>query len=359
MLVIVVGIILISSAILYRIEAASNALAVNSAGYQKKQMARNVAQGGVNISLRQLEGTHSWRTAGWSLSMLSGTANIRVFDTTYAGISTAIGIQSLGTVQESSATTTTFCYFPSPFIPPIVKGLVTVNGSENLSGGIVLDGEDHDPGSLTVNPGKGTYGVWTTGSSFTLGSSSSTIGGTSTSGVDHVPANPPDTSVVHVAQIFPGGYPTTPDSAFGGPSMGFPEGTLKAIAKSGLSGGQYVTDPAQLRYPLGGVTYVELPSGSTWTSATITGGGILIVHNSNTSSVFKGAVGTFNGIILADDILNYHGSVWGSLGGFTPTPAGGVLGNGSAEAYYSRKAILNSVGMLTNGTGLKVIAWRE
>src|SRR5437879_1156980 len=112
-IVFVVGVIMTSTLILYRIEASSNAIVSNSVGYAKRQTARNIAQSGVNLSLRILDTNHTWRTASWSLTMLSGKANIKIFDTSFAGISTAIGIRSTGTVQESSATTVAFCYFPT------------------------------------------------------------------------------------------------------------------------------------------------------------------------------------------------------------------------------------------------------
>ncbi len=358
-ILLVVGIIVVSGTILYRIEAASTAIVSNSVGYQKKQTARNIAQSGVNLSLTQLGYSGTWRTGFSGLSMLSGKVSVKVFDTTYAGIKSAIGIRSTATLQESTATSTAFCYFPPPLIPPDVKGLATLNASNNLNGNIILDGEDHDPNSLVVNPGKGTYGVWTTGSTFTLGSGSSKVGGTAL-GVDFVPTNPANPAVVLLNQTMPGGFPATPDSAMGGPANGYPEGTMKALAQSGVAGGQYVTDPAQLKYPLSGVTYVDMPAGSpTWTSATITGVGILIVHNSAGNSVFKGANGTFAGIVIADDITLLHCQLWGTVIGLTTSPQGNVMGNGSAGLYYSRKAILNATDMLVNGNQLKVIAWRE
>jgi hypothetical protein len=358
-ILLVVGIIVVSGTILYRIEAASSAIVANSAGYQKKQTARNIAQSGVNLALRQLETNGSWRTGFSSLTMLTGKVTVTAFDTSFGGVVHAIGVRSIATAQESSATVTAICYYPQPMLPPDVKGLVTMNGPGNINGSITLDAEDHKPWSTTINPGKGTYGVWTTGASFTLGSASSRVGGTAL-GVDYAPTNPANPAVVMVSQSMAGGFPGTPDTAMGGPSLGYPEGTLKAVAQTGVAGSQYVTDPAQLRYPLSGVTYVEMPIGSpTWTSATIDGSGILVVHNSAKNAMFKGANGVFSGLVIADDISLLHATIWGALIGLTPTPSGSVMGNGSAAAYYSRASILNAVGMLSNGATLRVIAWRE
>ena len=334
-IIIVVGIIMISGTILYRIEAGSTAIVANSSGYHKNQSSRNIAQSGVNLSLRQLESDRTWRAGFSSLKILSGKVSVKIFDTTFVGISTVIGIRSTGTVQEATATTTAFCYFPQPMIPPIVKGLITANASNDLNGSITVDGEDHNPYSAIVNPGQGTYGVWTTGTSFILSSGSTKLGGTAL-GVDYVPTNPANPAVVMVNQIYPDGFPNTPDSAFGGSSMGYQEGTLKAIAQSGVGGSQYTSDPSLLKYPLSGITYVELPSGSTWTSATISGNGILIVHNSAKNSVFKGANGTFAGILVGDDIVLLHCQLWGAIIELTSAPSGSVMGNGSSGAFYSR-----------------------
>jgi hypothetical protein len=358
-ILLVVGIIMVSGTILYRIEAASSAIVANSAGYQKMQTARNVAQSGVNLALRQLETNSAWRTGFSSLKMLSGTADVTLADTSFAGVVHAIRVRSIASVQESTAISTAICYFPQPMLPPDLKGLVTMNGPGNINGNITLDAEDHNPWSTIVNPGKGTYGVWTTGASFVLGSASSKVGGTA-SGIDYAPSNPANPAVVLVGQPFPGGYPNTPDTVMGGPAAGYPEGTLKAVAQTGVAGSQYVTDPANLRYPLSGVTYVEMPVGSpTWTSATIDGSGILVVHNSSKNAMFKGASGAFSGIVIADDISLLHAQIWGALIGLTPTPSGSVMGNGSAAAYYSRQSILNAVAMISDGTYLRVIAWRE
>src|ERR1041384_878897 len=358
-ILLVVGIIVVSGTILYRIEAASTAIVSNSVGYQKKQTARNIAQSGVNLALVQLGYDNTWRTGFSGLNTLGGQVSVTVFDTTYAGIKSAIGIRSTATLQESTVTSTAFTYFPPPLIPPPVKGLVTLNGINNINGGIVLDAEDHDPNSLVVNPGKGSYAIWTTGSSFTIGSSSGKVGGTA-AGIDFVASNPANPAVVLLNQIMLGGYPTTPDSAMGGATYGYTEGMMKSIAQSGVAGSQYVTDPAKLKSPLNGVTYVEMPAGSAvWNSATINGAGVLIVHNSAGNSLFKGANGTFSGLLIADDITLMHCQMWGAVIGLTTAPQGNVMGNGSANVYYSRKAILNAAAMLSNGSSLKVIAWKE
>jgi hypothetical protein len=97
---------------------------------------------------------------------------------------------------------------------------------------------------------------------------------------------------------------------------------------------------------LKGVTYVELPSGSVWTSSNIDGTGILVVHNSTTNAVIKNEnLGTFKGLIIADDIVHLHTTVIGAIISITPSPSeGNTIGNGSGNVLFSRKALINGIG---------------
>ncbi len=357
-ILIVVGIIIISTTILFRIEAASTKIVANSTGYYKRQLARNIAQSGVNLGLRQLGSNRSYRTTGWSVGMFGGTCTITVFDTTFAGIDSIVGIRGTGLASDSTAVSCAFGYFPPNIVPSTMKGLLTLHAPNTINGGIIIDGRDHDTlGNLI--PGNGTWGIWTTGSSFSI-SGSAMVGGT-VSGVDYAPsALMPNPAILLNASYSPSAYPSTPDSVFGGASKGFAEGTLRALAKSGVGGSQYATDPTQLRFPLSGITYVETPLASPiWSPATIPGSGILIVHNSAMTAQLANSLGQFAGIIIADDVVRIHGTVIGAIVSLTTTPAGNVLGNGTAYLLYSRKAIGNAFGVLSNGTALKVIAWWE
>jgi len=359
---IVTGIIIISGVILYRIEAASTNIVTNSVGYYKRQTARDIAQSGVNMAIRQLGSDSSWRTTNWSITMLGGSAKIRVFDTaSFLGVSPAIGIQSIATLIDTVQSSSAFCYFPVAIIPTFTRGLLTLNSANStINGNITIDGRDHDTLGNVI-AGSGSYGISTTGSSFNV-SGSATVGGT-VSGTDYAPpgngiANP---GVVLLNQTVPSpGYPATPDSVFGGASKGYSEGTLKAIAKSGVKGSQYATDPSKLKYPLTGVTYVEMSTSSpTWNAANISGSGILIVHNTAKNALMKDASGTFRGIIINDDLQNFHGTLYGALVGLTPTAQGGSIGNGNAVLAYSRQAILLATGFFSSQSQLKVIAWWE
>jgi hypothetical protein len=191
-------------------------------------------------------------------------------------------------------------------------------------------------------------------------------------GVDYVPsASQKKRAAVIQAGQPAAGYPTTPDSVAGGASNGYPEGTLKNLAKSGIAGSQYVTDPLTLKYPLTGITYVELPNNTAWSPALVYGSGILIVHNSTITAAVKNISGdnkgndTFTGVIIADDIVHIQGNIVGAIIELTSNPSEGVcIGNSNAQTYFSRQAVLNATRSLSsggngNGSAANVVAWWE
>ncbi len=354
-IIVVVGIIIVAGITLYNVEAASTRIVTNVNDHFSKQIALNIAESGVNMAITQLGVNRTWRTGYTSLTLLNGVASVSLYDTTFQGIG-CVGIRSTAMFNKQTATSNAFGYFPPKWKPISVKGLITLPASNSINGNITLDGRDHDIyGNLVSN--SGTYGVWTTASSFTV-SGSAKVGGTF-KGIDYVPANIPYDSVIALNQTYAGGYPNTPDSALGGASVGFTEGMAKSIAMSGVGGSQYVTDPSKLRYPLSGITYLELPSGASWNSATFTGQGILIVHNASKNSHISNVQGTFAGLILADNIDHLHGTVIGAIISLGASAGANVIGNGNASILYSNQAITNSTGFLVNGNHLKVIAWWE
>ncbi|MCH8292457.1 hypothetical protein IH992_15300, partial [Candidatus Poribacteria bacterium] len=125
--------------------------------------------------------------------------------------------------------------------------------------------------------------------------------------------------------------------------VGYSEGYLKIIAKVDKSGGsQYCTDPADLTFPLSGVTYVDLPSGVPWNAIDFgNSSGILVVHNATTDAVIKNLnTGTFSGLIIADDMIHVHTTILGAVVTLTSAPsAGNSIGNGSGDVLYSSEAI--------------------
>ena len=169
----------------------------------------------------------------------------------------------------------------------------------------------HDLDGFVI-PGAGGPGL-ISGSSYSQ-DGTSFVGGTHDEGemaYDHEPASPANPNVIEENVA---GLALTPDAV-----VGLPEGVLKRFAASGFMGGQYVTDPNDLREPLSGVTYVDLPSDDPWWNVagdTIlsNGTGVLVVHNSSMNAVVKNLnKGIFKGLIVADDIVHIHNTIIGAV----------------------------------------------
>lgn len=352
--------------ILYRIEATSTSIVANSSNFFNGQAAQNIAQSGVNMALTQISADRKWRTGFSLMELLGGKVIVTATDTAWFSRPvirvTSTGIVNYHQSTEYRATSTAF--LPRITVPVAVKGLLTTDRPTSLEGNPIVDARDHTINGVLV-PNQGTYGVWTTGTLSPAGTP--TIGGT-VLGADIPPTNPYLPIVNATGQSWPT-YPTTPDSVLGGASYGFPEGTLKSVAQSG-GGNQYVTDPGSLRYPLKGVTYVELPSGGTFANTDITGSGILIVHNSARNAVLKDCLLNFKGLVLIDDMFksadipHITPPVFiGAIFAMTPN-ASAILrcGNSDGSMIYSSEAIRASITRIyssSNGSAANVLAWWE
>ena len=270
-----------------------------------------------------------------------GSAEYKVIDTTITGLSfVKISVEAnyLNSTQRSIVITEDKSNIG--FNPPTVKAAVTTNNPLNTLGTLIVDGRDHTPTGGLI-PNSGTLGIWTTSTLSVSGGSS--VGGTS-GGTDHSPHHHPHSSITAQGQVYPGGYPDTPDSILGGKANGYPAGTLKSFAQAGLNGSQYVTDPSNLHFPLSGVTYVELAPGGSWISANVWGEGILVVHNSSLNAALKNSnIGPFKGIVIADDIDKIHTDLLGAVISLSPhPPSGNTIGNGTGRVMYSSQAIINA-----------------
>lgn len=363
-IVLVTGVIIITGTIMFNIEAASTRIVKNFSDYYMRQNTQNIAQSGVNLAYTQLGKDRNWRAGYSNLALMDGIVNVRVYDTKFDSIS-AVAVQSIaetdyGNNQKRRDTSTAYLFWAKKQYPINIKALMTLNANSSVNGNITIDGRDHDMGGNQL-AGSGIPAVWSTGSSFTLSSGAAKLGGTDVV-VDYAPSNPYNPLTVKLNQVMPGGFPQTPDSVFGGEGATFPEGTLMAIAKSGYAGSQYVTDPGNLKYPLTGVTYVEMPTTSpqnSWNSANIPGSGILIVHNSAGNAVLNNASAVFKGLIIADDVMHLHGDLLGGLIAFKNSLSGNVVGNGNANIRFSREAIVEASKFLDSNGRPSIIAWWE
>lgn len=357
LLILIAGIVTISSTIFIQITGASKNMTANTDRAYERHEALNVAQSAVNLAIRRLTDEPWWRSGTPSIDLLGGTASIAIAETTYGGVN-AIRISADGTVNQHVEHAA--AYVRNGYVPFAVRAALTTTHMAYPQAGFILDGRNHNvDGTLKVPGGTGTLGVWT------LRQFDQTLGGTTGgtfNGVDYPPANPANPLIVQSFQTWPGGYPTSPDSLMTALGFSIPEGTLKQVAQSGAGGSQYVTNPILLNYPLRGVTYVEL--NGTWDGATIAGQGILVVHNADHSSILSNVNnGPFVGLLMGDEIVHINCTIVGaviSMGGHEDDVV-----NGPGQLLYSQDALFQATGSVARGLGNwkgtigGVLAWRE
>jgi len=310
----------------------------NSVDNYAQTKARNVANSTVQLLMSQVADDYSWRvTTPVTKQIFDGEATYTVTDETFDG-EDLIKFSVTSIVCDDTMKVDVYAKpmdYSLGFIAP-----ATVSTSNNVStlGDITIDGRNHKADG-TLIPGEGTYGIWTTGTYTQSGSSE--IGGTYM-GTDYVPSNPADPNIIAENQTWPGGItPTTPEEMFTNLPNGF---SLKEYAKSGTGGSQYVTDPSLLSHPLSGVTYVELPSGDSWTSADIEGSGLLIVHNDSLDAILTNTKDNFAGIIIGDDIIHLQSNIIGAVISITENPsAGNTIGNSGFSVLHSKQVLQNTL----------------
>ena len=220
---------------------------------------------------------------------------------------------------------------------------------------IVIDGRDHDFAG-NVRPLTGTLAISTERTFRRQGQSK--IGGTYQER-DYQPAVAYLSSLVEESAQWQGGFPDTPEKLFAGEEAHGPEGFLVDIAKSGIGGSQYVKDPADLRWPLKFLTYVELPPRGQWTNVDFQeSSGILVVHNPDATAQLKYVKqGRFTGVLIADEFDALDGQVIGSV---AVLARGFNRCRGRGEILFSREAIAQAVFTLQEQVPKRsVVSWYE
>jgi len=339
-----------------------NRLAADSQNVGTEQyhqsMALHNARSLTQSSLSQLSVNHDWNAGYSSVSFGVGTASATIDDhsTDPSLGDDTVRVTSTGTSGNVNADIIAMVALNALPWPSPVKAGVTANCDITSLGGMIIDGRDHDwDGNLI--PNNGVDAVNTTGSYNRSGSS--IAGGTMDDGRDIAPDRWLYTNVVEENTIWPTGYPDNPDAV-----LGLTDGTLKALAQSGVDGGQYVTDPDSLTLPLTGVTYVELPSGGIWRDVDIGAGseGVLIVHNDDSNALLTNLeYGSFTGLMMIDDFIHIHIDIIGAVFLMTSGPANGnCIGNGTGSILYSAEAVTRSINEShVKGDSLAVFSYYE
>lgn len=348
-LIVVAGFAIIYGIMRLNLNRVSSSTAMLASEKYEYTSAKDLANSATSLCLYNLALDPGWRQGVPSTQMYGGVAQAQV---TTVGID-CVMIASTGTVGDTTAHVNALVKVGGgDMFPGHVQAVISAQTDVGANGDIIIDGRDHliDPPDFeAISPGTGVYAIRTTPENLVERFGSCTLGGTDSLGNDVEPTKDPNVwiQVVDTAFTYANGFPSSPDSVMGGIDNGFPEGTLKEIAQSGYNGSQYVTDPDSLRWPLHGVTYVELPDWGIWNSVDMgdQSEGILIVHNQGHNALLKNTNGgRFTGIMIVDDYNHCHHDVLGLVFVLTPNPPwGNVLGNSSGWIYYSRQAIKQAI----------------
>ena len=316
----------------------------NSVHHYAQIKARNLANSAIQLLMTKIADDENWRQiTPVTMQLFDGTAEYTVIDENFDGedlIKYSVTANVYGTTKQVTAYSDKILMLPGG-----IRGAITANNPVDTKGNLTVDGRNHTKDGVLL-PESGSFAIW--GTSTISQGGNSKYGGTF-KGNDYIPSKPGDPNIILENQLWPGGFPDSPDKVMGGMDKGFSEGTLLAIANSGVNGSQYVTDPDDLSGPFSGVTYLEM-SGSkekdrTWQSMDITGSGILIVHNSSTNSIMKNLNnGTFKGLIIVDDMVHIHADIIGAVVVLTPNPSSGnCVGNGNGNVFYSSEAVQDAM----------------
>lgn len=300
---------------------------------------RNISLSMIDILMTRLADSSNYRVVQeQEQNLLGGNVKYTIKDTVL-GTDSVVQIRVMAEYEGINKETIAYVKFNSGFVPPVLRGVVTANANLNKTiSDMIIDGRDHDLKGNVI-PKSGIYGI-SSGTSFT-NLQGAMIGGTA-DGVDYPPKFPEDPRIIEQNYNWGGSFPTTPDQI-----LGYPEGTLKSIAQSKVNGSQYVTSLNQLKFPLSGVTYLELPSTEVKINLGKTDNwGILVVHNSTGSTrvIQLKSSKPFKGLIIGDYMFHLHLDIYGGLILLSPNleMSAECKGNNDHKIYYSSAAIKNA-----------------
>ena len=316
-----------------------------------------------DILLMRLSNDPTYRVNTQPTEYLNGgEATYSVEDTFFDGDSL---IKITINAEFNGVTKTNITYAEKPtdgWIPPVIRGAWTANANlNNTISDMYIDGRDHDL-NQNLLPITGKFGVST--STVFVNVENAEIGGTNNF-IDYPMTFPEIPEVIEENYNWDGGFPESPDAI-----LGYPEGTLKAAAKSGEYGSQYRINPpkdgkhiAGLTYPLSGVTYIEITNGIEYELRLEQNGnsGIIVVHNSDRTSKLIGVKydidnsdGLLTGLLVTDYSFHHHIDILGSVLQLSSNleTSKNCSGNKDHWVYYSSEAILNATEIAAIITGL-------
>lgn len=343
----------------------------NYVSYHERQNARNISGAVIQRAMRQLADSSTWRAGYSEVAMLGGKASLTVRDTTFRG-QKAMKIGTLAVYGKETHSDSLIFKNAGGFVPPVVRAAFTAFGPLDKSlSDMVVDGRDHDTNNAYV-PLTGKFAV-STGAPTFINLEPANLGGTDRTMnpyQDIVPAYPEDPRTVEKASLWKNGFPQTPDAG-----LELDEGTLMAVAKTGIAGSRYITSFNDLnKAPVRGITYLDLPAGSSSTvNLPANPEGILIIHSKAVDAdvqrltIANGA--PFKGLILVDRIFHIHADILGAIVELTQNTEMLKECNGNKDHWinYSSDWIKKATSILggpsTNKGGWRskfvVLSWRE
>ncbi|GJQ21529.1 MAG: hypothetical protein HBSIN02_18840 [Bacteroidia bacterium] len=344
----------------------------NLVGYFEQSMAAAIADQSAEYLLTMLADSSTWRVHTMTMlnpevigvdgdfSVLYSIRNVEKKIREWQ--KKAIELRVEARYGRRTDTVTVYLSRQFGFVPLTVRGAITAAGVLNKTvADMVIDGRNHDLGGALDPTEQGVFGIssgmpfWNTGGAI--------IGGMDADGVNRPPARPYPKGIVE--ERWNGDFPQTPDEV-----VGTAEGFLKTLAQSGIEGSQYATNPLALKFPLRGITYVELPYGVSWGGPDLSGSqGLLIVHNSSGNARLENANTKetgFQGLIIADYVFHFHMDVLGAVVLLSPKLEvfKQCLGNKDHSVIYSVDAVKRATHViLKRGSGwngrVPILGWRH
>ncbi|MFC2139211.1 hypothetical protein ACFLR4_00995 [Bacteroidota bacterium] len=343
--------------------------------FYNESCARNVANSAVNVVLCKIANNTSYRTDEDStLNIMGGEAVYSVSDGS-GDDSVFVRINVSATYEEETKDVIAYAVIGGGWVPPFVRGAWTANASlDNTISDMFIDGRNHDDEGNII-PNSGVPGV--SSSVEFVNTQNAAIGGTTWAGVDYPMTYPEDPAIIEELYDWEGTFPETPDEI-----LGYPEGTLEAIAKSGENGSQWIKNPTfkqvwdakkavwkdskyigGLSYPVSGVTYVYINNGQEYEFEFEQNNneGILVIHGPDRSSRIKGVKfddstsdGVFKGLLVTDYSFHHHLDILGGVLQLSPNLEmdKGCNGNKDHWVYYSAPAIEEVTGFTSSISGL-------
>ncbi|MFC2136124.1 hypothetical protein ACFLR4_00975 [Bacteroidota bacterium] len=376
-LVLVLGTISIFSVVNLNISNRLVESSETSYSFYEQSCARNIAHSIIQMNLLEIAEDSEYRIASEATkNLLGGSASYTVTDgeginSEYIKIDVTARYPDDQNDPEFYQTKHIIAYavVTSGWVPTVVRGAWTANGDLNQTiSDMYIDGRDHDL-DLNIIPNAGKPGI--SSSIEFRNEDNAKIGGTGPDGTDYPMTCPEDSNAIEEYYNWGGTFPQTPDGI-----LGYPEGTLEALAKSGQNGSQYLENPeivnlggsksaiGGLTYPVSGVTYIFVDNGVEYEMMfeQNDNSGILVIHGPNRSSRIKGVKfnpdnsdGKFTGLLVTDYSFHHHIDILGGVLQLSPNLELDKSCNGNQDhwVYYSSKAIEDATRITVEASGLE------